>query len=75
MLRCHCAVQSRNLLEPLPAGRDAEQLADDGGDTQSSLMYSTCPQGCAKAPNQSKVLHCLYRIVKNIPPWGKGLTK
>lgn len=51
------------------------QLVDDGEDMQSSPVYSTCPQGCAKAPNQSKVLHCLYRIVENIPPWGKGLIK
>lgn len=51
------------------------QLVGAGEDMQSSPVYSTCPQGCAKTPNQSKVLHCLYRIVENIPPWGKGLIK
>lgn len=51
------------------------QVADGYEDTQSSPVCSTCPQDRAKAARQSKVLHGLYRIVKNILPWGQGFFK
>lgn len=50
------------------------QMADNE-DTQSSPVCSACPQDRAKAARQSKVLHGLYRIVKNILPWGQGFLK
>ena len=76
--RCYGAIIKFRVGISLNLNLQAEMLgqaADDDEDTQSSPVCSTCPQDRAKAARQSKVLRGLYRIVKNILPWGQGFLK
>ena len=51
------------------------QAADGDEAIESSPVCSTCPQDHAKAARQGKESHGLYRLMKNILPWGQGFLK
>ena len=66
--KCRVGISSNLSLQAEMLG----QLADNDEDMQSSPVCSTGPQDRAKAARQSKASHGLYRIKKNILPWGQG---